>query len=118
MSFSYCTILLYNFKFFNSLQHRHNHIRPEPAHRHDEHHGGDHVGNREVVDLCDTETCGQKKETAARFKVCDHVRCGKREDEFRRCEDRKEDHALRDRNCRNHHSKRSAENHRGKEIQN
>ena len=100
------------------LQHRHHHIPPEPAHRHDKHHGGDHISNREVVDFCDAETCGQKKETAAGLEVRDHIRCGKRKDELRRSEDREKDHTLRDRNSCDHHSQGSSKDHRGKEVQN
>lgn len=100
------------------LQHRHHHIPPEPAHRHDKHHGGDHISNREVVDFCDAETCGQKKETATGLEVRDHIRCGKRKDELRRSEDREKDHTLRDRNSCDHHSQGSSKDHRGKEVQN
>ena len=61
--------------------------------------------------------CGQKKETAAGLEVRDHIRCGKRKDELRRSENREKDHALWDRNSRNHHSQGSSKDHRSKEIQ-
>ena len=91
---------------------------PHPADGPHDEHGGDHIGDRKVLDFGDAKAGGQQDQPAAGFEIVNHGRGGEGEDDPRKQEQQKEDHKLRNGDGGYHHAQGAGEDHGGEQIQN